>query len=200
MRLDNDFSDILHEGKFERQKPILIALFIVIAIIASVSWAVFAYLNESDSDSNAATTGTAKSSDNKTTNDTSETSSVEQTPTDTEETPATSSTTSNTQQTANQSSDTSSSSTYDPSKCDPHKSQADSLKATSDQKKTTYDNVFAARKNYGYFYDQSGNSTDAQRAYDTQEAKLNSLQTDWQDALNKQNAAYSKYQECRASL
>ena len=200
MRLDNDFSDIMHEGKFEKHKPMLIALFVVIAIIAAVSWAVFAYLNKSDSDSNAATTGTTKSSDNRATGDTIKTSSHEETPTDPGETPLTSSNTSNTQPTANQSSGTSSSSTYDPSKCDPLKSQADSLKTTSDQKKTIYDNTFAARKNYGYYYDQYGNSTDAQRAYDEQEAQLNSMQTDWQNALNKQNAAYSKYQECRAKL
>lgn len=89
---------------------------------------------------------------------------------------------------------------YDPSKCDPLSSEATRLRQAADQKKTTYDNTFAARKNYGYYYDQYGNSTDAQKAYDAQEARLDQLQTDWQSALDKANTAYSKYQECRANL
>lgn len=102
--------------------------------------------------------------------------------------------------TANTQSGDSSPSTYDPSKCEPLNSEASKLKQVSDQKRVTYDNAFAVRKNYGYFYEQYGNSIDAQRAYDAQQAQLNLLQTDWNEALNKQNAAYSKYQECRASL
>jgi hypothetical protein len=200
MRFDNDFSDILHESRFEKQKPMLIALLVVIAMIAAVSWAISVYLNQSTGDSNAATTGATRYNDEQSAGDTSETSTVEETPNTTVEAPAASSTGSNTRSSSNQSSGNSSSNTYDSNKCDPLKSQADSLKTTSDQKKTTYDNAFAARKNYGYFYDQYGNSTDAQRAYDAQEDQLNSLQKDWQDALNKQNVAYRKYQECRASL
>lgn len=200
MKLDNDFSDIMHESKLEKQKRMLIALFVVIAIIAAVSWAVFAYLGQSSHDNAATSTGTSVSTDDKETDEMGETSTTEDVPSVTEEKPATSSANNSTQSRANQSSGTLSPSNYDPSKCDPLKTQADNLKIASDQKKVTYDNAFAARKNYGYFYDQYGNSTDAQRAYDAQEAQLNSLQTDWQDALNKQNAAYSKYQECRASL
>lgn len=200
MKLDNDFSDILHESKFEKQKPMLIALLVVIAIIVAISWTVFAYLGQSSQDNAASSKGTSVSNDDKATDEMSETSTTEDVPSVNEEKPVTSPANNSTQPTANQSSGTSSPSTYDPSKCDPLKTQADSLKTASDHKKVTYDNAFAARKNYGYFYDQYGNSTDAQRAYDAQEAQLNSLQTDWQDALNKQNAAYSKYQECRASL
>lgn len=200
MKLDNDFSDIMHESKLEKQKPMLIALFVVIAIIAAVSWAVFAYLGQPSHDNAATSAGTSVSNDDKETDEMGETSTTVDVPSVTEEKPATSSDNNSTQSRANQSSGTLSPSTHDPSKCDPLKTQADNLKIASDQKKVTYDNAFAARKNYGYFYDQYGNSTDAQRAYDAQEAQLNSLQTDWQDALNKQNAAYSKYQECRASL
>lgn len=212
MRLDNDFSDILHESRFEKKKPMFIALFVVVAIIAAVSWAVFAYLGQSSHDNAASSKGTSVSNDHKATDEMSETSTTEDVPSVNEEKPTTSPTNNSTQSRANQSSDTSSSSTYDPSKCNPLKTQADSLKIASDQKKTTYDNAFAASKNYGDIYSEvrseHGDSSamyqavkaEADRRYNIQEAKLNSLLTDWQDALNKQNAAYSKYQECRASL
>ncbi len=212
MRLDNDFGDILHESKFEKLKPMLIALLIVIAIIVAVSWAVFAYLGQSSHDNAATSSGTNVFNDDKATDKMSETSTTKDTPSITEEKPAASSTARNTQATADQSRGTSSLSTYDPSKCDPLKSQADSLKAASDQKKTTYDNAFAASKSYGDIYSEVrseyGDSSAMYQAvkaetdsrYNTQKAKLNFLQTDWQDALNKQNAAYDKYQECRSKL
>lgn len=212
MRLDNDFGDILHESKFEKQRPMLIALLIVIAIIVAVSWAVFAYLGQSSHDNAAISSGTSVFNDDKATDEMSETSTAEETPSATGEISTKSPTTSDAQPTANQSNGSSSSSTYDPSKCDPLKSQADSLKTASDQKKTTYDNAFAARKSYGDIYSEVrseyGDSSamyqavkaEADRRYNTQEAKLNFLQTDWQDVLNKQNAAYGKYQECRSKL
>lgn len=212
MRFDNDFSDILHESRFEKQKPMLIALLIVIAIIVAVSWVVFAYIGQSSHDNAVTSTGTSVSNDDKATDEVSGTSTTEDVSSVAEEKTATSSTASNTQATADQSRGTSSSSTYDPSKCDPLKSQADSLKTTSDQKKATYDNAFAASKSYSDIYSEVrseyGDSSamyqavkaEADRRYNIQEAKLNSLQTDWQDSLNKQNAAYSKYQECRAKL
>jgi hypothetical protein len=45
MRLDNDFSDILHEGKFDKHKPMHIALLIVVGLIIAVCGGVYAYLN-----------------------------------------------------------------------------------------------------------------------------------------------------------
>jgi hypothetical protein len=212
MRLDNDFSDILHESRFEKQRPMLIALLIVIATIVAVSWAVFAYLGQSSHDNAATSTDTSVFNDDMATDEMSETSTTEETPGATGEISTKSPTASDAQPTANQPNGSSSSSTYDPSKCDPLKSQVDSLKTASDQKKTTYDNAFAVRKSYGDIYSEVrieyGDSSamyqavkaESDRRYNSQEAKLNFLQTDWQDVLNKQNAAYGKYQECRANL
>ncbi len=199
MKIDNDFIDLLHDGKSNNFKPMLIALGIVITIIIAVSWSVFSSLSQSSNDSSTYTPNASLTEDN------SETAADPKTNDDTSQAVDTSSSnTSNSSQpsssTNNTTSPSNSTSAYDPIKCEPLNSEAIRLRQVAAQKKTIYDNAFAARKNYGSFYDQYGNSTDAQREYDAQEARLNLLQTEWQDALNKGNAAYSKYQECRASL
>lgn len=193
----SDFKDLIHDGNSSKSKPMLIALGIIIAIIIAVSWSAFAYLNHSGDGNSTYKSDTSQAEEN------SETTADPQTVNDTPQAVDTpSSTTRNPSQPSSSANNStpSNTSTYDPSKCEPLNSEATSLRQSADQKKITYDNAFAARKNYGYFYDQYGNSTDASRAYDVQEAQLNLLQTDWQDALNKGNAAYTKYQECRASL
>lgn len=201
MKLDDDFSNILQESRLEKQKPMLIALFVVIAIIAAISWATFAYLNQSTSNSSATNPNVISDSDDKARQEASKATANKEVSSAAEyESAAALSATDHTSATTNQSTNAPSSSSYDPNKCDSLKSQADNLKTASDQKKVAYDSAFAARKNYGYFYEQYGNSASAQQAYDVQETQLNTMQADWQDALNKQNAAYSKYQECRAGL
>jgi len=197
MKIDNDFKDLLHEGNSNKTKPTLIALAIVIVIIIAVSWSVFAYLNKSGDESSADSLNTSEIQESgETTADPQSTSDTPQAV----DTPSSTSHNSSKPSSSTNNSTPSNTSTYDPSKCEPLNSEATRLRQVAAQKKTTYDNAFAARKNYGSFYDQYGNSTDAQREYDAQEAQLNLLQTEWQDALNKGNAVYTKYQECRASL
>jgi hypothetical protein len=43
-------------------------------------------------------------------------------------------------------------------------------------------------------------AAETDRIVKAEQERLNSLQADWEDALNKGNAAYGKYQECRANL
>ena len=197
MKIDNDFKDLLQDGNTRKSKPMLIALGIVVTIIIAVSWSVFAYLNQSGNDSDTYTPATSEIEQN------GETIANPQSTSDTPQavdTPSSKSSNSSQPSSSTNNTTPSNTSTYDPSKCEPLNSEATRLRKVAAQKKTTYDNAFAARKNYGSFYDQYGNSIDAQREYDAQEAQLKLLQTDWQDALNKGNAAYTKYQECRASL
>lgn len=201
--IDNDFSSILYESRFERFKPFL-RILIAAIIIVGITCAYFLFFHPSDNSKNLNDTYTPSASQTGTENE-----ATQDTPGATEATPEQTSQDSNsvspsgnTQPQGSSSGGNSMSTTrpYDPSKCEPLNSEATRLRQLADQKKTTYDNAFAARKNYGYFYDKYSNSTDAQQAYDSQEAQLNLLQTDWQDALNKGNVAYAKYQECRANL
>ena len=189
--VDNDFKDLLHEGNSNKSKPVLIALGVVITIIITASWSVLAHPNQSNRGSDTHTTDPSQAEKN-----------VETTVDQRIDEPTTQGvgTTSPTTSDSPQPSQATNNNTYDPGKCEPLNSEATRLRQSADQKKITYDNAFATRKNYGYFYDKYGNTTDAQQSYNAQEAQLNQLQTDWQEALNKGNAAYTKYQECRASL
>ena len=199
---DNDFASGFEDSKFEKFKPVIKALVVVILLIGVV-WGAVAYFSGADEESDTNKTYTPNSSQTTTDNDgTSQDTTAEIDSTITDNSTQGVSPGNNAQHpgSSNSGSPAPVTKPYDPSKCEPLNSNAISLRQTADQKKITYDNAFAARKNYGYFYSQYGNSADAQRAYDNQEAQLNLLQSDWEDALNKGNAAYSKYQECRASL
>ncbi len=199
---DSDFASGFEDSKFEKFKP-AIKVLVVVILLVGLAWGAVAYFSGTDKKSDADKNYPPNSS--RTTTDNDET--PEDTATEIDSTITDGSTQgvspgNNAQHSgsSNSGSPAPAAKPYDPSKCESLNSNAISLRQTADQKKSTYDNAFAARKNYGYFYSQYGNSTDAQQAYDNQEAQLGLLQSDWEDALNKGNAAYSKYQECRASL
>lgn len=197
---DDDFASGFEDSRFEKFKP-LVKILLTAIVIVGITCAYFLLFHRSGDTKNLNDTYTPNASQTST-DDIAAQDVPEATETTPEQSSQNSSSTSPSSDTQHSSSNNSTSTTkpYDPSKCEPLNSEATRLRQIADQKKTTYDNAFAARKNYGYFYDKYGNSTDAQQAYNNQEAQLNLLQTDWQDALNKGNTAYSKYQECRASL
>jgi cytoskeletal protein RodZ len=197
MKIDNDFKDLVHDGSSNKSKPALIALAIVIVIIIAISWSVFAYLNQSNKSSDTPAVETSEIEGNI---DTTVSPQVDDAVTQEANTPSSNPSNSSLPSSSGKSGTSSDTSTSNLSKCEPLNDEATRLRQSADQKKITYDNAFASRKNYGYFYDQYGSSSDAQREYNAQEAQLTLLQTDWKDTLNKGNAAYSKYQECRASL
>lgn len=200
---DNDFVSGFEDGKFDKFKPAIKALVVVILLVGA-AWGAVAYFSGTDKEGDTNKTYTPSSSQTTTDND--------RTPQNTtaeidstiigNSTQGAVSPGNNPQHpgSSNSGSPASAAKPYSPSKCEPLNSSAISLRQAADQKKITYDNAFAARKNYGYFYSEYGNNADAQRAYDNQEAQLDLLQSNWEDALNKGNTAYSKYQECRASL
>ena len=199
---DNDFASGFEGSRFDKFKPAIKALVVVILLVG-LAWGAVAYFSRTDKESGADKSYSPNSSQTTTDND----EAPQDTATEIDSTITDSSTQgvspgNNVQHpgSSNSGSPAPAAKPYDPSKCEPLNSNATSLRQTADQKKSAYDNAFAARKNYGYFYSQYGNSTDAQQAYDNQENQLDLLQSDWEDALSKGNAAYSKYQECRASL
>lgn len=198
--LDDDFASGFEDSRFEKFKPI-VKILVTAIVIVGITCAYFLLFHRSSDTKNLNDTHTPKASqtsaDNKAAQDVPE--ATETTPEQSSQNTSSASPSSNAQH-SNGNNSTPTTKPYDPSKCEPLNKEATRLRQVADQKKATYDNAFAARKNYGYFYDKYGNSTDAQQAYDNQEAQLNLLQTDWEDALNKGNAAYAKYQECRASL
>lgn len=196
----DDFSSGFEDSRFDKFKPAIKVLVVTILLVGAV-WGVSAYFSSTDTenDTNKNYTPDTVQQVEGTSNDTQDIEAAKTNPgSDTQQSEAPTSSSSN-QQPSNNSS-TPATKSYDPSKCEPLNSEATRLRQAADQKKTTYDNAFAARKNYGYFYDKYSNSTDAQQAYNNQEAQLNSLQADWEDALSKGNGAYGKYQECRANL
>lgn len=197
---DDDFASGFEDGRLEKFKP-LVKILLTAIVIVGIACTYFLFFHRSDDTKSLNDTYTPSTSqtstDDKAAQDVPE--ATETTPEQSSQNSSSASPSSNTQHTSGNNS-TPTTKPYDPSKCEPLNNEATRLRQVADQKKATYDNAFAARKNYGYFYDKYGNSTDAQQAYDNQEAQLNLLQTDWQDALNKGNAAYAKYQECRASL
>lgn len=209
---DDDFASGFEDSKFDKFKPALKVLSVLVLLVGA-TWGVVAYFGSTDTKND-----TDKSYSPDTVQQAEDTSSEAQ---DTEaaktspdsntqhsEDPASSS---STQQPSN-SNPTPATKPYDPSKCEPLNSEATRLRQAADQKKTVYDNAFAARKNYGDIYSavrsEYGNNSvmyeavkaESDRRYNAQEAQINQLQIDWQDALSKGNTAYSKYQECRASL
>ncbi len=197
---DNDFASGFEDSKFDKFKPALKVFVVAILLIGTV-WGVSAYFGSKDTknDTNKNYTTDIVQQAEDTSSEAQDTEAAKTNPgsdTQRSEDPASSSST----QQPSSSNSTPTTKSYDPSKCESLNSEATRLRQAADQKKTTYDTAFAARKNYGYFYDKYGNATDAQQAYNNQEAQLDLLQTDWQDALSKGNTAYSKYQECRAKL
>ncbi|MBM3209799.1 hypothetical protein FJZ39_00420 [Candidatus Saccharibacteria bacterium] len=197
---DDDFASGFEDSRFEKFKPI-VKILVTAIVIVGIACTYFLFFHRSGDTKNLNDTYTSNpsqtSADDKAAQDGPE--AIETTPEQSPQNSSSASPSSNTHHSSGNSS-TPTTKPYDPSKCEPLNNEATRLRQVADQKKTTYDNAFAARKNYGYFYDKYGNSTDAQQTYDNQEAQLNLLQTDWQDALNKGNVAYAKYQECRASL
>lgn len=197
---DNDFAAGFEDSKFDKFKPALKAL-VVVVLLVGVVWGAVAYVGGTDEKSSVDknyTPNTTRQVDDDTTTENVKANDIKQDNSPQSSSPSSSSNIEHQQPSSSGS--PAAAKSYDPSKCEPLNSEATRLQQSADQEKITYDNAFAARKNYGYFYDKYGNSNDAQQAYDNQEAQLDLLQTDWQTALNKRNAAYSKYQECRASL
>lgn len=198
--LDDDFASGFEDSRFEKFKPIVKILVTAIVIVGITCAYFFLFHRDSDTknlDDTYTPNPSQTSADDKAAQGVPE--ADEATPEQSSQNSSSTLPSSNTQHSSGNNS-TPTTKPYDPSKCEPLNNEATRLRQIADQKKTTYDNAFVARKNYGYFYDKYGNSTDAQQAYNNQEAQLNLLQTDWQDALDKGNTAYSKYQECRASL
>lgn len=200
---DNDFASGFEDSKFDKFKPALKVLVVAILLVGA-AWGVSAYFGSTDTKNDTNKNEASNATQQYEESDSPE--AAQDIPAATESTlndntgPVSSGSNTQPQSNSDSTSPTSATKAYDPSKCDSLNNEATRLRQTADQKKTTFDNVFAARKDYGYFYDKYGNSIDAQQAYNNQEAQLDLLQTDWQDALNKGNAAYAKYQECRASL
>lgn len=199
---DSDFASGFEDSKFDKFKPAIKALVVVILLVGAV-WGVTAYFSGTDekggADKNYSPNSSRMTTDNDETPEDA-TAEIDSTITDGSTQGVSPGNNAQHPDSSNSGSSAPAAKPYDPSKCESLNSNATSLRQAADQKKITYDNAFVARKNYGYFYSQYGNSTDAQQAYDNQEAQLDLLQSDWEDALNKGNAAYSKYQECRASL
>ena len=208
---DSDFASGFEESKLDKFKPAL-KVFAVIVLLMTAVWGASAYFGSTDTKNSANKDYTPTTT--KQAEDDSKTQDIESTSTDPDSSSSSSGTTS-TNNTAKQqpsSSNPTATKSYDSSKCDSLNSEATRLRQVADQKKTTYENAFAARKSYGDFYSEvrseygSGSSmyevvkAEADRRYNAQEAQLNTLQTDWQNVLSAGNTAYSKYQECRANL
>src|SRR5690606_28666720 len=178
--LDDDFASGFEDSRFEKLKP-LVNILIAAIVIVGITCAYFLFFHRSSDTKNLNDTYTPNASqtsaDDKAAQDVPE--ATETAPEQSSQNSSSTSPSSNTQHSSGNNS-TPTTKPYDPSKCEPLNNEATRLHQVADQKKTTYDNAFAARKNYGYFYDKYGNSTDAQQAYDNQEAQLNLLQTDWE--------------------
>lgn len=186
---DNDFSAGFEDSKFDKFKPALKALVVVILLVGIV-WGGVAYFGVTDMEDNADkdyTPNTVQQVDDDTTTKDAKANDIKQDDSTQSSSPSSSSNAN--QQPLSSSSSATTAKPYDPSKCEPLNSEAIRLQQFADQMKITYDNAFAARKNYGYFYDKYGNSTDAQQVYDNQEAQLDLLQADWQTTLSKRNTA-----------
>lgn len=202
MQIDSDFRDLLQHRKSSKLK-IILSIAGIVLLTAIAGWVALAHSNQTTND--AATTQEKSS---KQTNQNQPSSSDNMSSEKTEEPSQSSTPTSSnsSSSTAPQSPSSPAGGTqpeakpYDPSKCQPLNDTAVASKQTADQKKITYDTAFAARKGYGDYYSQYGNSIDAQREYNAQEALLSVLQKEWSDALTASNNAYAKYQECRATL
>ncbi len=199
--IDNDFASGFEDSKFEKFRPVLKVLAIIL-VLASIAWGVSAYFigTEEKTDINKTYTPPTSSQEAIGEPEPKQSEQADSSDSDYPTDAAPSGGSAQRQNIPSGNGTTSSTKKYDPSKCEPLNNEATRLRQAAEQKKTTFDNAFAARKNYGYFYEQYGNSTDAQQAYDNQEAQLDLLQEDWEDALKKGNAVYSKYQECRANL
>ena len=209
---DDDFSAGFEDSKLDKFKP-AIKVLVVLILLVGIAWSVAAYFGRTDTktgtDKDYTPNTTQQAEDNGTTEE-AEDSAIK----DSQPTSSSSSSSASTNNTDQHSSNRNSSTTkaYDSSKCEPLNSEATRLRQVANQKKTTYDNAFAARKSYGDFYSEVRNEygssssmyeavkAEADRRYNAQEAQLDTLQTDWQNALSTGNAAYSNYQECRATL
>lgn len=211
--VDNDFASGFEDSWFDRLKPVLKVLMVVI-LLMSTAWGVSAYFSPTDTkiDTNKSyTSDTMQQTEDIRT----EAQSIEEPSADSSsgaqhpDNPVPSD--SSTQQLTNDSPAPAAKS-YNLNECEPLNSEAARLRGVADQKKIVFDGMFAVRKNYGDIYsevrNEYGNSStmyevvkvEAEKRYNTQEAQLNQLQAEWQDALNKGNAAYSEYQVCRAKL
>lgn len=211
--VDNDFASGFEDSWFDKLKPVLKVLTVIILLMIT-AWGVSAYFSPTDTkiDTNKSyTSDTMQQTEDIRT----EAQGIEGPNADSNNdmqrpdsfVPSDSSI----QQSSNDSSATATKS-YDPSKCEPFDIEATRLRAIADQKKATFDSAFAVRKNYGEIYSEVRNEygssstmhevvkAEAEKRYNAQEAQLNQLQAEWQDALNKGNVAYSKYQECRTKL
>lgn len=204
MQIDNDFRDLLHQKKTSKLKVVLIVTGIIL-LVSLIGWGLFAYYNQATSNDSTHQNDTPKSvpqnESSPTMNDSEDAVQEATTPPPNSTSPG--ATQNNSSQHSNNStsnSPPSSTKPYDPSKCEPLNVAATNSRQAADQKKITYDNAFTARKNYGYYYDKYGNSVDAQREYNAQEALLSVLQKEWSDALTASNSKYTEYQECRATL
>lgn len=211
--VDNDFATGFEDGKFDRSKPVLKVL-IVIILLMGAAWGVSAYFGPTDTKSHTNKDYTSDAMQ-QAEDDSAEDREIEAANSElgdsTQHPEDLASPNSSTQQLSNDST-TPAAKSYNLSECEPLNSEAARLRGLADQKKIAFDSMFAARKNYGDIYsevrNEYGNSSamhevvkaEAEKRYNTQEAQLNQLQAEWQDALNKGNAAYSKYQECRAKL
>lgn len=203
MQIDNDFRDLLHQKKTSKLKIFSVVTGIIL-LASLIGWGLFASSNETTdegaihkSEPSEQMTQDKVTPDNFGENDTQDTATQSPTSTSSGSTTYNSTKPSGSPTNNNPSSDTK---PYDPSKCEHLNAAAVSSKQVADQKKTTYDQAFAARKNYGYYYDKNGNSVDAQREYNAQEALLSVLQKEWSDALTASNSKYTEYQECRSTL
>ena len=195
----DNFSSIMEESWFDKFKPAL-KVIAMITILVGFSYGAYAWSTQDkgvqsgkDSHTPISTSDNSSGSDKvqEVTPNQNSTPTVRESPTTAAQDPSVT--------TGNNSATPSQTSSYDPHKCDPLNDEASSLRAIAEQKKATYDSAFAARQDYGYFYDKYGNQPDAYLAYKTQQAQLDKLQTEWSDALAAGNAAYAKYQSCQSA-
>lgn len=209
---DDDFASGFEDSKFDKFKPALKVLSVLVLLVGA-TWGVVAYFGstdtKNDTDKNYTTDTVQQAED---TNSEAQDAEAAKINPDSDIQHSEDPTSSNSTQQPSSNGSTPATKSYDPSKCEPLNSEATRLRQAADQKKTTYDNAFAASKNYGDIYSavrsEYGNNSvmyeavkaESDRRYNAQEAQINQLRIDWQDALSKGNTAYSKYQECRASL
>lgn len=199
---DNDFASGFEESKFDKFKPALKVIVILIIIAGLVAGGVWAYSNGTADDlleaggySNSETT---KEANDPVADQAQEESDQEAVPVkDSPITPDSSSQ----QPAASQSGNTtpSSQSAYDPSKCKGLESEYKRLEAVSDSNYAAFNNALNSAKIWGDIYEEMGrNKSLTDQAYKKQQTHIEELQETWKNSLNDQNNTYSAFQKCQA--
>lgn len=200
---DNDFASGFEESKFDKFKPVLKVIVILIIIAGLVTGGVWAYSN-STTDEPSKVDGYSSSKatnedDDPVVDQAQDESDQETTPVkDSSVTPGNSSQKPVTSQSG--STTPSGQSTYDPNKCNGLESEYKRLKSASEGNYTAFNNAMNSAKIWGDIYEEMGrNKALTDQAYNEQQAHIEALQEKWKDSLTDKNNAYDDFLKCRGS-